>query len=150
MANLFTKAILLVALIIFVHAQATGSRTFPNPDPSWDEYQIKSCCPKGFYEVNNYCVQCIAPNVFDSIDQRCRPCPADHIYDDSTQSCVCKIPCPSPRVLNGKSCECPADGKGIARVWNPTDKSCNCPSNLPLWNGKYCVACPAGTEFDPK
>ena len=95
MASILTKSILLAVLIIFVQTQApnTGSRTIPSPDPSWDDYRVKSCCPKGFMEVLNYCVQCTAPNVFDSIDQKCRPCPADHIYDNTTQSCVCKIPC---------------------------------------------------------
>lgn len=47
-------------------------------------------------------------------------------------------------------CECPVDQKGLKKVWSESDQSCNCPANLPLWNGKYCVICPSGTEFDPK
>jgi len=29
-------------------AAPAAPRTFPNPDPSWTEYQVKSCCPRGF------------------------------------------------------------------------------------------------------
>jgi hypothetical protein len=152
MSNLVAKLAILSLCLFAVFTQTT----IPQPDPSWDDYKIKSCCPKDFIEVKNYCVQCSPPNVFDSIDLRCRPCPADHTYNPQTKSCDCKAPvvvaptCVAPRILNNNVCECPADQKGIKRVWNEAGKSCECPSNLPLWNGKYCVACPAGTEFDPK
>ena len=46
--------------------------------------------------------------------------------------------------------KCPADEKGNKRVWDSVGNLCNCPTDLPLWNGRYCVACPVGTEFDPK
>ena len=147
MSQVIIKTALLALLVLFVHSQTT----IPQPDPSWSEYKVKSCCPQGFLEVKNYCVQCTAPNVFDPIDQRCRPCPADHTYNTQTKQCDCKVPCEAPRQLSATNvCECPADQKGTRRVWNESDKTCNCPSNLPLWNGKYCVACPAGTEYDQK
>jgi hypothetical protein len=145
----FTKTVILALCVFTVFSQVT----LPYPDPSWDDYKVKACCPKDFVEVNNYCVQCSAPNVFDPIDQRCRPCPPDHSYNSLTKTCDCRVlvKCEAPRQLNSNNvCECPVDQKGIRRVWNESGKSCECPSNLPLWNGKYCVACPAGTEFDPK
>lgn len=146
-----THSVAKLAIFSLLLIVAFTQVTFPKPDPSWDDYKVKSCCPKDFIEVKNYCVQCTAPNVFDAVDLKCRPCPADHSYNAKTQTCDCKIACEAPRQLNANNiCECPADQKGIKRVWNETDKSCNCPANLPLWNGKYCVACPTGTEFDSK
>ena len=142
-----TQVVILALCLFTVFAQVT----LPSPDPSWDDYKIKACCPKDFIEVSNYCAQCNAPNVFDSIDQKCRPCPADHVYNTASKACDCKVACEAPRQLNANNvCECPADQKGLKRVWNESDRSCGCPSNLPLWNGKYCVACPSGTEYDPK
>ena len=74
------KTLLIVTLAVCALSQGlTGttapaaSKTFPNPDPSWTEYQVKSCCPRGFYEVLNYCVRCTAPNIYDAVDQRCKP-----------------------------------------------------------------------------
>ena len=139
-----------VLAFIFLVAQAQNV-TIPTPDPSWDDYQVKSCCPKGFLEVSNYCVQCSAPNVFDSISQVCRPCPTGQSYNNATKACDCTVPCAAPRALDSNNqCNCPADQKGNVKTWDQTANTCNCPANLPLWNGKYCVACPAGTEFDPK
>ena len=115
-----TKLLLLALLVLVAYSQA--SKTVPTPDPSWDDYQVKACCPKGFSEVSNYCVQCNAPNVFDSIDQRCRPCPIDHVYNNQTKSCDCRIAtatCELPRQLNSNNvCECLADGKGVKRVFD--------------------------------
>lgn len=149
MAYLVGKLAIFALFVLIASAQA--GKTIPTADPSWDDYKPKSCCPQGFIEVSNYCAQCTAPNVFDSIDQRCKPCPADHVFNAVTKQCDCKVPCELPRQLNANNiCECPADQKGSKRVWNESDRTCNCPSNLPLWNGKYCVACPTGTEFDPK
>lgn len=91
MLNFGGKITILAMIVLLAHSQ--GSKTIPSPDPSWDDYKLKSCCPKGFMEVSNYCVQCTAPNVFDSIDQKCRPCPADHVYNNATKSCDCKIAC---------------------------------------------------------
>lgn len=82
------RFLILSLLIILIQNQS-----IPQPDPSWDDYKVKACCPQGFIEVLNYCVQCNAPNVFDSIDQRCRPCPPDHVYNNQTKSCDCKVPC---------------------------------------------------------
>jgi hypothetical protein len=59
MASFAFKTILAIALVVCIFTQdpiliaaAPGtpsvSKTFPNPDPSWTEYQVKSCCPKGF------------------------------------------------------------------------------------------------------
>ena len=147
MAYLAGKIAFFAAIVLL----ATAQTTIPSPDPSWDDYKIKQCCPQCFIQVSNYCVQCTAPNVFDAVDQRCRPCPADHVYNNATKQCDCKVPCELPRQLSANNiCECPADQKGVRRVWNESDRTCNCPANLPLWNGKYCVVCPTGTEFDPK
>ena len=149
MAYLIGKIALIAVLLVV--AQSQGSQSIPNPDPSWDEYQVKECCPEGYVEVLTYCVQCNSPYVFDSIDQKCVPCPADHVYNEETQRCDCKVPCAEPRQLNGNNvCECPADQKGNKRVFNEAENTCDCPLDLPLWNGKYCVVCPAGTEYDPK
>ena len=143
------KITLFVVLVVVASAQS--SSTVPQPDPSWDDWKVKACCPKGFIEVSNYCVSCNAPNVYDSVDQRCKPCPADHSFNNATKTCDCKVPCELPRQLNANNvCECPVDGKGIKRVFDEATKTCACPANLPLWNGKFCVACPVGTEFDTK
>ena len=129
---------------------AGGARTFPNPDPSWNDFQIKSCCPKGFVEVYNYCVRCGEPNWFDPIDNKCKPCPADHTYSKVTGRCEC-FKCEAPRALNPvtNQCECKTI-KGVQMIYQDSTNECVCPSNLPLWNGKYCVACPPATEYDPK
>lgn len=147
MTSSLTKLTVFSLFLLAVFTQTT----IPQPDPSWDDYKLKACCPKGFIEVQNYCVQCTDPNVFDSIDQKCRPCPADHTFNAQTKTCVCSVACEAPRKLSSNSiCECLPDQKGLKMVWNQSEKSCSCPANLPLWNGKYCVACPAGTEFDSK
>ncbi len=153
------KASLVLVLIVCAYSQATtypyniaqGTKSLPQPDASWDDYQIKSCCPKGFNEVGNYCVQCNAPYVFDSADQKCRPCPSDHIFNNQTGRCDCTVPCAAPRQINpaNNQCECQTFN-GTRMTYQPDTNKCVCPSNLPLWNGKYCVACPTGTEFDPK
>ena len=149
MAYLVGKLAVFAVLVLVASSQA--ATTFSSPDPSWDTYQIKSCCKKGFVEVLNYCVQCNAPNVFDGIDNRCRPCPADHVFNNATKQCDCRIECELPRQLSANNiCECPADEKGNKRVWDSVNKKCNCPDSLPLWNGRYCVACPVETTFDPK
>lgn len=99
MSNFVFKTAIVALILLFVHSQTT----IPQPDPSWDDYKIKSCCSKGFIEVKNYCVQCTAPNVFDSIDQKCRPCPADHTYNAQTKQCDCKVACDAPRQLNANN-----------------------------------------------
>ncbi len=37
-------------IIIFglITLLAVSQTTLPSPDPSWDDYKVKSCCPKGF------------------------------------------------------------------------------------------------------
>ncbi len=142
MSFTITQLTIAALCILSVFAQTT----VPQPDPSWDDYKVKSCCPQGFIEVRNYCVQCTAPNVFDAIDLRCRPCPADHAYNNATRACDCKVPCAAPRVLNANNiCECPPDQKGTRKVFIIQSNTCECPPDLPLWNGKYCVKCPPGT-----
>ena len=153
------KLSLVLLLVLGVFTQATtspfntgaGVKSLPQPDATWDDYQIKSCCPKGFNEVSNYCVKCNAPYVYDSIDARCRPCPSDHVFNTQTNRCDCTIPCALPRLISPQNnqCECPTY-KDVRMVWQESDNKCACPANLPLWNGKYCVACPSGTTFDPK
>lgn len=131
-----------MAILVLIASSQYNSA--PSPDPSWDESRLKSCCPQGFIEVSNYCVQCTGQNVFDAIDQRCRPCPADHTFNAQTRQCDCQPPCALPRVLNTNGiCDCPVDQKGSRRVWDGSN--CYCPPELPLWNGKYCVKCPVGT-----
>lgn len=109
MASTVLKAFLLVAVFSCIFAQDTGAKTFPAPDPSWTEYQVKSCCPKGFLEVLNYCVKCTAPNVFDPVDQKCKPCPEGFQYSNVTLRCEC-FKCDPPRALNPANgqCECKA------------------------------------------
>ena len=108
MAYLVAKLALFAVFVMLVSAQ--GAKTFPSPDPSWDDYKVKSCCQQGFIEVNNYCAQCNAPNVFDAVERRCRPCPFDHVYNNVTKTCDCKVPCELPRQLSANNiCECPMD-----------------------------------------
>ena len=157
------KTLLIVTLAVCVLSQdlvgttapATTSapaatKTFPNPDPSWTEYQVKSCCPRGFYEVLNYCVRCTAPNVYDAVDQRCKPCPQDYVYNSATQRCDF-MKCDAPRAINPATnkCECKIV-KETQMIYKQETNECVCPPELPLWNGKYCVACPSHTEYDPK
>ena len=157
------KTLLIVTLTVCVLSQdlvgttapATTSapaatKTFPNPDPSWTEYQVKSCCPRGFYEVLNYCVRCTAPNVYDAVDQRCKPCPQDYVYNSATQRCDF-MKCDAPRAINPATnkCECKIV-KETQMIYKQETNECVCPPELPLWNGKYCVACPSHTEYDPK
>jgi hypothetical protein len=54
--------------IITLHVLSAFASDASLPDPSWDRFIPMSCCPKGFIEVSNSCVQCIAPNVFYSND----------------------------------------------------------------------------------
>lgn len=163
MASRTLKAILAFAILVCVFSQQpdattaptaptapTASRTFPNPDPSWSKFQVKSCCPQGFYEVLNYCVRCKAPNVFDAIDSRCKPCPQDFRYSNATSRCE-YFKCDAPRAVNpaNNQCECKVVN-GTIMTYNAGTNECVCPSNKPLWNGKYCVDCPPGTNFDEK
>lgn len=147
---ILTQDLTASAVVTTAPTAPSALRTFPNPDPSWTEYQVKSCCPRGFNEVLNYCVKCTPPNVFDVADQRCKPCPADHLYNNVTSRCEC-FKCDPPRALNpvNNQCECKTVNGTIMTYKNDTNE-CICPSNLPLWNGKYCVACPPATEYDPK
>lgn len=153
------KLVLLVALVACVFSQdlvaatapnPAASKTFPNPDPSWTEYQVKSCCPRGFFEVLNYCVRCVAPNVFDPVVQKCQPCPQDFLYNNATGRCEF-MKCDPPRQINPATnkCECKIVN-GTQMIYRSETNECVCPDNLPLWNGKFCVACPPGTEYDPK
>jgi hypothetical protein len=115
MAYLVLKIALLAVLVLVAQTQGT----VPQPDPSWDDWKVKACCPKGFTEVSNYCVQCNAPYVFDAVDQKCKPCPADHTFNNATKSCDCKVPCELPRTLNANNiCACPADTKGVVLAYN--------------------------------
>ena len=125
---------------------------FASPDASWSNFQVKSCCPTGYNEIGDYCVKCTAPLFWDALSGKCQSCPQGHFYNAQFNRCDCEVPCPLPRKINpaNRQCECPADQNKHPMVWNPTDKTCNCPTEYPLWNGKYCVVCPAGTEFDPK
>ena len=151
MAYLLAKVFVFLCVASIVASQTT-TVTVVNPDPSWSTYQAKQCCPSGFNIFGNYCIQCTAPLFWDVVTGRCASCPSDHIYNPTSKRCECTIPCDLPRTFNpaSRSCECPVDQKGNKRVWSATDKTCQCPPELPLWNGKYCVVCPAGTEFDPK
>ena len=111
------KIALLVVLVFVASAQSSSS--IPQPDPSWDDWKVKACCPKGFIEVSNYCVSCNSPNVYDSVDQKCKACPADHVFNNATKTCDCKVPCELPRQLNAKNvCECPVDDKGTKKVFD--------------------------------
>ena len=73
MAYLIAKLALVTLLVLATHSQ--------NPDPSWDDYQVKACCPEQYIEVKTYCAKCTAPNVFDPSTQLCTPCPFDHTYN---------------------------------------------------------------------
>ncbi len=151
MAYLLAKIFVFLCVASIAASQQTAPQVI-NPDSSWSTYQLKKCCPTDFSVFGNYCIQCTAPLFWDAASGRCASCPSDHIYNPTSKRCECTIPCDAPRTYNPstRQCECPADQKGTRRVWSDADKSCQCPSNLPLWNGKYCVACPAGTNFDPK
>lgn len=82
MVNFAFKTILISALLACAFSQA-----FPAADPSWNEYQVKSCCPKGYVEIYNYCVRCAPPKFFDPIDSKCKPCPPTHTYSNITGRC---------------------------------------------------------------
>ncbi len=149
MAYLLAK---IFVVLCIASIAASQSAQVINPDSSWSTYQLKQCCPTGFSIFGNYCIQCTAPLFWDVASGRCASCPSDHIYNPTSKRCECTIPCEAPRQFNASSrqCECPVDQKGNKRVWSATDKTCQCPPELPLWNGKYCVVCPVGTEFDTK
>ena len=154
MSSSLFKAMVVLAIVacaVCQDDQPPVQRTFAQPDPSWNEFQIKQCCPQGWIAVGNYCAKCTPPNVFDPIDQKCRPCPADHTYSEVTQRCEC-FSCDLPRKMNpaNNQCECPTVGEGIRMRYMEDTNECVCPEDLPLWNGKYCVKCPPGTEYDPK
>ena len=159
MAYLVGKITLISILVLL--AQAQDTKTVPTPDPSWDDYRVKSCCPKDFIEVRNYCVQCSAPNVFDAVNQVCTPCAEGHSYNKVTKACDCTVACAAPRQLDAKNvCSCPLDNNPVVAnktqlEYDSVKNECNCPvsdntSGKHLWNGKYCVACPTGTNYDPK
>lgn len=146
MAYLLTKIFVALCVVALASAQ------FASPDASWSNFRVKSCCPTGYNEIGSYCVQCTAPLFWDPISAKCQSCPEGHFYNPTLNRCDCSKPCDAPRQINpaNNQCECPADKKGIKRVWQSSTKTCECPPELPLWNGKYCVACPAGTTYDPK
>ena len=83
------KVVFMISIVICAvcESRAPASQTFSQPDGSWNEFQIKSCCPEGWIEVGNYCAKCSAPNVFDPIDNVCKPCPSDHTYSEFTKRC---------------------------------------------------------------
>ena len=137
MAYLLAK----IFVVLCVASIATAQAQFSSPDASWSTFQVKSCCPTGYNEIGNYCVKCTAPLFFDAISGKCNSCPVGHFYNPTSNRCECTIPCELPRQLNPttKQCECPADEKGNKRVWDSVGNLCNCPANLPLWNGRYCV-----------
>lgn len=150
--NLIKMAYLLSKIFVTLCIVAIATSQLPSPDASWSSFQVKSCCPAGYNEIGNYCVKCTAPLFWDAISGKCQSCPQGHFYNPTFNRCDCTVPCEAPRQINpaNNQCECPADQKGNRRVWSASDKSCQCPPELPLWNGKYCVVCPAGTEFDSK
>jgi hypothetical protein len=154
MAYLFSKICAILLIATFAAAQIAS------PDSTWTDYKIKSCCPTGYNEVGNYCVKCTAPLFFDAISGKCNGCPTGHYYNAASARCDCEQTCAAPRVVNTttKACECSSDSKGLRLTYNSTLADpktgvvgiCVCPDDLPLWNGKYCVACPANTHYDPK
>ena len=150
MAYLLAKIFVFLCVASIAVSQSTV--TVINPDPSWSTYQLKQCCPSGFNIFGNYCIQCAEPLFWDAISGRCASCPSDHIYNPTSKRCECTIPCDAPRQYNPstRQCECTPDSKGTRRIWSETNKTCQCPPELPLFNGKYCVVCPTGTEYDPK
>lgn len=81
-------------------------------------------------------------------------------YNVISRTCAC--PDDRPNLINGQ-----CQGCNAPLFWNPSKNICDscpngthylvderrcgqCPTNNPLWNGKYCVKCPPNTEFDPK
>jgi hypothetical protein len=111
MASPLLKTLLILAVVLCAFAQDgfsnQGSRSFPNADPSWGNYQVKSCCPKGYFEVYNYCVKCTLPLVFDPIDNKCKPCIEGQTYNPVSGRCEC-FKCLAPRETNPvtNNCEC--------------------------------------------
>jgi len=146
MAYLLTK----VCLVLLISTLALAQSRSASPDASWSDYSVKACCPTGYNEVGNYCVKCTAPLFFDPIDNRCNSCPEGHSFNSVTSRCECTVPCAAPRQINPATnqCECAVDQKGTRRVFSTNGNTCECPANLPLWNGRYCVVCPTGTEYD--
>jgi hypothetical protein len=39
------EKLFVIALVVLV---ASAQTTIPQPDPSWDDWKVKACCPKGF------------------------------------------------------------------------------------------------------
>ena len=44
MAYLAGKITVFAVLVLL----AVSQTTLPSPDPSWDDYKVKACCPQGF------------------------------------------------------------------------------------------------------
>lgn len=109
MSNSLFKACLVLAIVVCAITQEDDQpavrKTFTQPDPSWNEYQIKQCCPQDYIAVDNYCVKCTPPNVFDPIDMACRPCPDGYMYSKLTKRCEC-FSCELPRKINPANNQC--------------------------------------------
>lgn len=122
---------------------------------------------------NGVCSACRSPQYWNAISGRCEGCPSGLAYDFNQRKCSC--PSSAPYIINGvcQNCQYPsiwnaATGRCEDRscqpplYWNQDKNMCDtcqngtyymqnskrcerCPTDKPLWNGKYCVICPAGT-----
>jgi hypothetical protein len=75
-------------------------------------------------------VTCDSPSVWDEVNARCISCPEGSSWNAATKACDCPRATPFVDPRTGKCAECPYD--------------------KPIWNGRTCVACPAGTNYDVK
>ena len=145
MKYLSSKALLASFLVIGGLTQTTIDPT--NPQWGWSDYKELKC-DTGYNQVLNYCVKCSSDSgvFFDPVTKQCRSCPTGTNFNSTSNSCDCaKKPCNAPQKLNTLTgvCECTGGRTSI-------NNTCKCPDNKPLWNGKKCVACPAGTTYEPK
>ncbi len=127
----------------------------------FNETILRCICPTNApYVYNNTCLPCRYPSYWNLSTQKCDTCASPLVYNVVAKRCDC--PEDRPNLINGvcQGCQAPL-------FWNPAKKICDacpqgthylidqqrcgqCPPDLPLWNGKYCVKCPLDTEFDPK
>ena len=153
------------------------SKTCNGCDPTltYDATTNTCLCPAGS-QLNGQgkCVTCAAPGIWDSSKLACMACPPTFLYDLSSGKCTCPaaqpyltanmqcVSCNAPMAWDSVNAKC--FGCAGGQTLDPNTKNCVCPTNLPnfdgynclapcpaaapIWNGRACVACPAGTIFD--
>jgi hypothetical protein len=121
------KVTIIVVLLAAASSLKIGTLSCCPKTYVYDEDTLRCLCPNNtpYLSASGTCVSCNAPAKWDNGTLTCQKCRKDQ-SEDANGNCLC------PKVT-------PYDN-GTART--------PCPDDLPIWNGKKCVACPPNTHYD--